>query len=189
MAKARKKKKAMIKKLVKTLAWSWQKLLTLLSIPKTPPQLYPSLEEIIDCTCARPILIPPPTLQTKILEKFHHFGVLFFSPLSLFLLKPQTFSPKGPKKSLKILLNSPQFPAFFPWKTQVFCIKMKIVKEKKNRVEENEQKATWLDTWKKLNYKFVLVYSRYYLSLHTIHIVLCIIMTWSHPRRPPIFCP
>jgi hypothetical protein len=54
-------------------------------------------------------------------------------------------SPKGPKKSLKNLLNSPPLKAFFP---QVFCIKMKIVKEEKNRVEENEQKATWLDTWK-----------------------------------------
>jgi len=143
MAKARKKKKAMTKKLVKTLAWSWQKLLTL-SIPKTPPQLYPSLEEIIDCTCARPILIPPPTLHHNLTNKqksWKNFpstswGVIFLQSSLSF---PQTFVPKGPKKSLKILLNSPQFSAFFPEKPKFFALKWRLWKKK---IE-----------WKKMNKK------------------------------------
>jgi len=69
------------------------------------------------------------------LEKFSiNIMGCYFSPiLSLFL---RLLSPKGPKKSLKNLLNSPSLKAFFP---QVFCIKMKIVKEK---IE-----------WKKMNKK------------------------------------
>jgi len=59
-------------------------------------------------------ITPQPYKQTKILEQiFHqHHGVLFFSnPLSLFL---RLLSPKGPKKSLKNLLNSPSLKSVFP---------------------------------------------------------------------------
>lgn len=146
MAKARKKKKAMTKKLVKTLAWSWQKLLTLLSIPKTPPQLYPSLEEIIDCTCARPILIPPPTLHHNLTNKqksWNNFpstswGVIFLQSSLSF---PQTFVPSWAqevlKKTYSIVLN---FPRFFPEKPKFFALKWRLWKKKK--IE-----------WKKMNKK------------------------------------